>query len=574
MYGDLYRSFPGMEAVVDQAVADLFRSPSSLTAATDAAVDRVQAAFPDLSAKNQEFLNYTVADEIARRRQYLFSDPQNSGTGSYNPLGFKFNFPESADEGPSVSAGPPLSGARPAGPTPPWPRADNDSDLRGVLGQADTALRRGNARLAETLASPLALAGDTAAQIFLSQLYTQIGDRQKAKYWLQICASKGWEDCLFNLATLYAEEGNYDAAELALFHLANKGQVDAQAQLGTLYLHTGRTQEAEKWLCKADAAGHEIAAENLTLFYGKSAEAFATSGNHVQSFKYYELAAHRQSHLAQFCLGNCYENGVGVAKNFQLAAYWYLMAANNSTLKNPRAIGRIARPEWGVLCGQLYRFGFYVEKNPRMARRYFEEAQAQGNADASRYLEEMDAFDPERLSADTLLCHLEPALTLWTQSMIQLIRGAWPMQTVGSTLSVRFPVVLEPNDLGLALDPTTMVGQDHWYATSEDLQIVLALSRVTYKADTLLSASLSLQGAMKYFEGILPDFRSSAQRSWPTIHPSAVLSRCRGIDSEGHLQSHTVLTLIKDQAAWSVSGVCINPEQEEYILAILQEIAV
>jgi TPR repeat protein len=563
-----------MGAVVDQAVADLLRSPNSLTAATDAAIDRLQAAFPNLSAKNQELLHCTVADEIARRRQYLFSDPQNSGTGSYNPLGFTFSFPESGDEGQPFSGGPPASGSAPLRRPPLRSQPDNDSDLRGVLGQADTALRRGNARLAETLASPLALAGDTAAQIFLAQLYTQGGDRQKAKYWLQICAAKGWEDCLFNLATLYAEEGNYDAAELALFHLANKGQLDAQAQLGTLYLHTGRTQEAEKWLSKADAAGHEIAAENLTLFYGKSAEAFAASGNHPQAFKYYELAAHRQSHLAQFCLGDCYENGIGVAKNFQLAAYWYLMAANNSTLKNPRAIGRIARPEWGVLCGQLYRFGFYVEKDPGMAKRYFEEAQTLGNADASRYLEEMDAIDPEPLSAATLHCHLEPALTLWTHSMMQLIRGAWPIQTVGSTLSVRFPVVLEPNDLGLVLDPTTMVGQDHWCATSEDLQIVLALSRVTYKPDTLLSASLSLQAAMKYFEGILTDFRSSVQRSWPTVHPSAVLSRCRGFDHEGHLQSHTVLTLIKDNAAWSVSGVCINPAQEEYILAILHEVDV
>ena len=173
--------------------------------------------------------------------------------------------------------------------------------------------------------------------------------------------------------------------------------------------------------------------------------------------------------------------------DLQLAAYWYLMAANNSTLKNPHAIGRIARPEWGVLCGQLYRFGFYVEKNPGMAKRFFQEAQARGNKDASRFLEEMDTLNPERLSADTLHCHLEPALTLWTQSMIQLIRDAWPIQTVGSTLSVRFPIVLDPNDLDLVLDPTTMVGQDHWCAISADLEISLAVSRVTYKADAVLA---------------------------------------------------------------------------------------
>jgi hypothetical protein len=337
--------------------------------------------------------------------------------------------------------------------------------------------------------------------------------------------------------------------------------------------HTGRTQEAEKWLSKAEAAGHQIAAENLTLFYGKSAEAFAVSGNHAQAFKYYELAAHRQSHIAQFCLGDYYENGVAVATSFQLAAYWYLMAANNATLKNPRAIGRITRPEWGVLCGQLYRFGFYVEKNPGMAKLFFQQAQARGNADASRYLEEMDALDPERLSADTLHCHLEPALTLWTQSMIQLIRNAWSIQTVGSTLSVRFPIVLDPNDLDLVLDPTRVIGQDHWCATSEDLEISLAVSRVTYKADVVIAPSLSLEAALRYFEGTLTAFQSSAQQSWPMVHPSAVLSRCRGFDNEGHLQSYTLLTLTKGNTAWAVNGGCINPAQEEYILAILHEIA-
>jgi TPR repeat protein len=403
MSSDFYRSFPGVATVIDQAVEDIFRTPQSLTAVTDAAVDLVRESFPSLSGKDEERLYSTVADEVARRRQYLFWDPEPSDATCFDPLSFKFSFPATEDNPSTFSSGSPVFRGAQIGPS-----YTSQHGIHSTLGKADEALGRGDVFLAERLASPLALNGDTASQRFLTDLYTKTGDLQKAKYWLRVSVSQGAEDCLFNLATIYLQEGNYKAAELALFRLAVKGQVDAQAQLGTVYLQADQFQEAEKWLSRAADAGHEIASENLALAYGKIGLQLVKSGRPAEAVKYYELSARRGSSKAEFNLGELYEDGTGLGgRNSLLAASWYLLAVNNPKGKFSKATWMLGNPGWQLICGQLLRFGAYHHApNPESAKQYLEAARAQGEPGAARYLEEMVTLDPGYLSPETIIAFI------------------------------------------------------------------------------------------------------------------------------------------------------------------------
>jgi TPR repeat protein len=66
-----------------------------------------------------------------------------------------------------------------------------------------------------------------------------------------------------------------------------------------------------------------------------------TEENLRRVFDVYEFMARRGDGFAQRCLGQCYENGEGVARDLEQALLWYTAAAANGQEDAIEAVGRL-----------------------------------------------------------------------------------------------------------------------------------------------------------------------------------------------------------------------------------------
>lgn len=88
------------------------------------------------------------------------------------------------------------------------------------------------------------------------------------------------------------------------------------------------------------------------------------------AFKWYFKAAEQTNSLGQAYLGRCYEKGIGVAKDEKKAVTWYIRSAEQGC-----SVGQ-------VYLGELYSKGVGVPANPEMAFKYFQMSAEQGNSEA------------------------------------------------------------------------------------------------------------------------------------------------------------------------------------------------
>ena len=107
---------------------------------------------------------------------------------------------------------------------------------------------------------------------------------------------------------------------------AEMGDADAQNKVGVCY-HDGygtiqNSEKAVYWYVKAANQGNTHAMNNLRILY-------RNQKNIEESLKWTRMGAENGQIECQYELGNAYNNGEGVKKDKDQAAYWYKMAADN-----------------------------------------------------------------------------------------------------------------------------------------------------------------------------------------------------------------------------------------------------
>lgn len=197
-------------------------------------------------------------------------------------------------------------------------------------------------------------------------------DYNKAVCWLEKSAKQGFAiaQCSLGLCYLDEEWENADVNKaIEYFNLsAKQGYFLAEYFLAICYYDgIGVEQDYNKAVeYYAKIAKMENFYENTTsmmksenVFFGSQESAFVTEII-LKSVKPMQSDA-------QYTLGNCYYNGIGVEKNVFTAAYWYLFAANNGSAEAQSELGR------------LYYLGEGVPQNYSIAVEWFSKSAEQGD---------------------------------------------------------------------------------------------------------------------------------------------------------------------------------------------------
>ena len=108
--------------------------------------------------------------------------------------------------------------------------------------------------------------------------------------------------------------------------------------------------------------------------YFEKANSLMRDEKYPEALKWFRKAAELGHPKAQYNLGVCYANGIGVQKDMKEAVRWFRKAAEQG----------IAEAQFSVGCYFLYEDG--VVKNPEEAVRWFRKASEQGDVAAQYYL--------------------------------------------------------------------------------------------------------------------------------------------------------------------------------------------
>jgi uncharacterized protein len=269
--------------------------------------------------------------------------------------------------------------------------AQRPDDLR-VAYQLGRALRASNEENDKAeglrLIRRAAEADHVAAAYTLGDLY-ELGegvpqDYTQARQWYEKAAAAGHALAMYDLGSLY-ELGSgvrtsatqarqwCQKGTAALEKAAAAGNINAMALLASEYTDLGHTCSAtdyargRQWYEKAAAAGHGSAMYNLGQLYE---EGTGVRKNFAQARQWYEKAAAAGHVDAMVNLADFYEKGTGGPKDYAVARQWYEKAA--------------AAGDAGAMnnLGVLYDNGQGVPQDYAQARQWYEKAAAAGDANA------------------------------------------------------------------------------------------------------------------------------------------------------------------------------------------------
>ena len=204
-------------------------------------------------------------------------------------------------------------------------------------------------------------------------------DFAKAKYWYERLAASSDKSARSlgrdRLAALYeeGEDGKPDYAQAAKTYesAANEGDANAQSELAFLYFRgRGVPRDYEKAINLhedlLERYGEDMYGYNMAVLYYYAPAGPDQARRHKEAFRLFKRAADSRSYVyAQSALGECYENGVGVTRNYKEAAKWYGLAAEQNFA------------DAQFLLGELYRRGLGVKRDYKEALRLFEAAAGQ-----------------------------------------------------------------------------------------------------------------------------------------------------------------------------------------------------
>ncbi len=177
-------------------------------------------------------------------------------------------------------------------------------------------------------------------------------------YYLAQCYEKGW--------------GVAQNLQTALYFYAEA------ANLGDA-VSKKKTKELTKLI---DAANKEYTAEEIEEWFEKGEEYYfgddETEPNYKEAIKWYRKAANTGHADAQFSLGYCYLNGLGVATDEDVACKWLKKAAEQ---KHPEAVYNL---------GTCFEQGSGVAIDIEKALSLYTEAKELGYADANDAIEQLN----------------------------------------------------------------------------------------------------------------------------------------------------------------------------------------
>lgn len=124
----------------------------------------------------------------------------------------------------------------------------------------------------------------------------------------------------------------------------------------------------------SDAELTRLSSRQLYEMASKIIDSDDQDADYQQAVRYYRLAAEKGHAQAQFCLGQCYEYGIGLSGNHPAAIKWYELAARQ----------QIAEAQYRL--GYLYRNGIGVTRDSKKCVYWLERAAYAGVADAQYLL--------------------------------------------------------------------------------------------------------------------------------------------------------------------------------------------
>ena len=181
-------------------------------------------------------------------------------------------------------------------------------------------------------------------------------DKYKAYEWYKKSAEQGVAEAQCNLGSCYEKGIGCDQDDDKAFEWykksAEQGLANAQCHLGNCY-YKGKGCEqnynqAFHWFTSASQDMQDIDLYSMSIFmigvmYYNGEIGF---GDKFTAVKYFKIAARYGFALAQYQLGCCYENGIGVKEaNLEEAKYWYREAAKQGDADAIESLKRLEKSE-------------------------------------------------------------------------------------------------------------------------------------------------------------------------------------------------------------------------------------
>jgi TPR repeat protein/uncharacterized caspase-like protein len=216
--------------------------------------------------------------------------------------------------------------------------------LLGVLYQYGLGTTKDDTK-ARQLFEKAANMGEPLAMYSLGAVYERgsgTGDQDIARKWYEKAVAVGEPNAMVNLGSLY-DDGVYVPEDRAkareLFeNAAALGNLQGLMKIGSMYLRRGDSFAAHQWFEKAAAAGEPNAQEKVGQDYNFGR---GVGRDYVQARQWYEKAAASGNWMAMDFLGTFYEDGIGgVPKDNAQAREWYEKAA---AAGSPLAKGRLQK---------------------------------------------------------------------------------------------------------------------------------------------------------------------------------------------------------------------------------------
>lgn len=298
------------------------------------------------------------------------------------------------------------------------PLVENSSELRGMQLYADTLINFAFDALSkkEEKIESLQAAEATFKKMFALKkdtTYLLRADQCKMEWnKLQNNQQEKHENEL-DMALMYYRKADYKNAFELFEQLANRGNAIAQTNIGVMYIQgqyvTQNTEKALYWLEKAAAQGVEMAKAYVLKIRAEESngeknlfeEALSLykEGQLKEALEKFTVLAEQGHVMSQFIVGNMYDFGESVPRDYGRAFLWYKKAAEQG------------HPDSEYNLGVFYADGKGTERNYEKAIEWFTKAANRGNQKAkqevislSHYLAEkynnegFDAFDNQRVN--------------------------------------------------------------------------------------------------------------------------------------------------------------------------------
>ena len=169
---------------------------------------------------------------------------------------------------------------------------------------------------------------------------------------------------LFERVEQYFEQNRIEEAASLLLRAAESGCVDAQYLLAHCYTIDKNLASALKRIRKATEGNAENGMQEVL------SDAWIENANQVEAVRWFRAAAEQGHVEAQFTLGNCYMQGIGITQNQAAAAKWIRKAAEQGYADAQFALG------------SCYLEGIGIIQNREEAAKWVRKAAEQGHADA------------------------------------------------------------------------------------------------------------------------------------------------------------------------------------------------